>query len=391
MGVQSADDIEVPGDNAENVTLLSSPTNAGQVSKRSSAVSSSSTSNLDPSSRKVKRLRKKKADAVNSPIVKYGSLCLLVAQLVGLVMLMRYSRTHSTGDLYLSTTAVFCMEVMKFMACNGVVFFQQNASLSAYTTEIYDNTWMAPYEILKVSVPSFLYVVQNNLLYLALSNLDAATYQVCYQLKILTTALFSATMLQRKFSKSKWLALVILTVGVAIVQTSGNSADKVEADTDQNRTLGLCAILFAACTSGFSGVYFEKILKGSSTSLWVRNIQMGIPSMVISLLTVYIQDGRIVAEKGFFVGYSPLVWTVVVIQAVGGLIVAVVVKYADNVLKTFASSFGIVISCIVSAIFFDFHPNFGFLCGSSLVVLSTVLYSKPEKRQRRRLKTVLPK
>ena len=111
MGVQSADDIEVPGDNAENVTLLSSPTNAGQVSKRSSAVSSSSTSNLDPSSRKVKRLRKKKADAVNSPIVKYGSLCLLVAQLVGLVMLMRYSRTHSTGDLYLSTTAVFCMEV----------------------------------------------------------------------------------------------------------------------------------------------------------------------------------------------------------------------------------------------------------------------------------------
>ena len=277
------------------------------------------------------------------------------------------------------------------MACNGVVFFQQNASLSAYTTEIYDNTWMAPIEILKVSVPSFLYVVQNNLLYLALSNLDAATYQVCYQLKILTTALFSATMLQRKFSNSKWLALVILTIGVAIVQTSGNSADKVEAGTDQNRTLGLCAILFAACTSGFSGVYFEKILKGSSTSLWVRNIQMGIPSMVISFLTVFIQDGRIVAEKGFFVGYSPLVWTVVVIQAVGGLIVAVVVKYADNVLKTFASSFGIVISCIVSAIFFDFHPNFAFLCGSSLVVLSTVLYSKPEKRQRRRLKTVLPK
>ena len=284
-----------------------------------------------------------------------------------------------------------CSKVMKFIACNGVVFFQKDASPSAYTTEIYDNTWMAPYEILKVSVPSFLYVVQNNLLYLALSNLDAATYQVCYQLKILTTALFSATMLQRKFSNSKWLALVILTIGVAIVQTSGNSADKVEADTDQNRTLGLCAILFAACTSGFSGVYFEKILKGSSTSLWVRNIQMGIPSMVISFLTVFIQDGRIVAEKGFFVGYSPLVWTVVVIQAVGGLIVAVVVKYADNVLKTFASSFGIVISCIVSAIFFDFHPNFAFLCGSSLVVLSSVLYSKPEKRQRRRLKTVLPK
>jgi UDP-sugar transporter A1/2/3 len=260
-----------------------------------------------------------------------------------------------------------------------------------YSAEIYTNTWMAPEEILKISVPSFLYVVQNNLLYLALSNLDAATYQVCYQLKIITTALFSATMLHRKFSKTKWLALVILTIGVAIVQTSGNSADNVEKDSDQNRALGLFAILCAACTSGFSGVYFEKILKGSSTTLWMRNIQMGLPSMIISFITVFVQDGSTIAEKGFFVGYSPVVWTVVVIQAVGGLIVAVVVKYADNVLKTFASSFGIVISCIVSAIFFDFHPNFAFLCGTSLVVLSTVLYSKPEKRLRRRLKSVLPK
>jgi UDP-sugar transporter A1/2/3 len=54
----------------------------------------------------------------------------------------------------------------------------------------------APVEMLKLSVPSFLYTVQNNLLYLALTNLDAATYQVCYQLKILTTAVFSMVLLQ---------------------------------------------------------------------------------------------------------------------------------------------------------------------------------------------------
>ena len=121
MGVQSEDDVEV-GDNAETVTLLTSPsTNAGQVSKRSSAISSSSKSQEDPSTRKVKRLRKKRADAGNSPIVKYGSLCLLVAQLVGLVMLMRYSRTHSDGDMYLSTTAVFCMEVSFSLFWFGLV------------------------------------------------------------------------------------------------------------------------------------------------------------------------------------------------------------------------------------------------------------------------------
>lgn len=336
--------------------------------------------------KKVKRLRKKKSD--HSPLIKYGSLVLLVAQLVGLVMLMRYSRTHTNGkDLYLSSTAVFCMEVMKFLTCNVVVFMQSNYNVRLYLQEIYHHTKESPWEILKVSVPSFLYVVQNNLLYLALSNLDAATYQVCYQMKILTTALFSATLLKRKFSPTKWFSLVLLTIGVAIVQSSGDASSKSATKSDdQNRTLGLFAILCAACTSGFAGVYFEKILKGSSTSLWIRNIQMSIPSMFIALLTVYFQDRETVASKGFFVGYSRTVWTVIVVQAVGGLIVAVVVKYADNVLKTFASSFGIIISCIISAIFFDFRPNLAFLFGTFFVVMSTVLYSKPEKKLRRRLK-----
>ena len=38
-----------------------------------------------------------------------------------------------------------------------------------------------PRETAKLIVPSGLYAMQNNLLYLALSNLDAATYQVSHQ------------------------------------------------------------------------------------------------------------------------------------------------------------------------------------------------------------------
>jgi solute carrier family 35 (UDP-sugar transporter), member A1/2/3 len=354
-------------------------------------------------------------------LIKYGALFLLVAQMVGLVLLMRYSRTQPRDPdqpLYLASTAVFAMEVMKLVMCLMVIAVQTRGNL---LHELKVHVLQSPMEVLKLCVPSLLYTVQNNLLYLALTNLDAATYQVCYQLKILTTALFSAVLLHRKFSALKWLSLVILTVGVAIVQISGSgegsgshhhdndaagadhqhkqlleaAASKSQEETaaavtdSQNRFVGLLAVLFAACTSGFAGVWFEKILKGSRTSLWVRNVQMGLPSTVIAYVTVFAKDAGAVHASGFLQGYNRVVWTVVAVQAVGGLVVAVVVKYADNVLKVFATSFSIVVSCVISAVLFDFRPNAAFVLGAGLVVAATVMYSAPEPKRRAR-KTILP-
>mmetsp|Transcript_15387 Transcript_15387/g.22714 ORF Transcript_15387/g.22714 Transcript_15387/m.22714 type:complete len:92 (-) Transcript_15387:194-469(-) len=53
-------------------------------------------------------------------------------------------------------------------------------------------------ESTKLIIPAVLYLLQNNLLYFALSNLSVPTYQVSQQGKHLTTALISRVILKKK-------------------------------------------------------------------------------------------------------------------------------------------------------------------------------------------------
>lgn len=140
---------------------------------------------------------------------------------------------------------------------------------------------------LKLCVPAVLYLVQNNLQYLAVTILDAATFQVTYQMKILTTALFSVIMLGKRLNRLKWLSLFILTAGIALVQlpTSSTSSTKRAASGPWYVQLsGLLAVAFACTLSGLAGVWFEKVLKGggkgAEVSLWARNIQLSFFSVL---------------------------------------------------------------------------------------------------------------
>ena len=99
--------------------------------------------------------------------------------------------------------------------------------------------------MLKLSVPSLLYTVQNNLLYYALSHLDAATFQVGYQVKILTTAFFSMFLLGKSLTRLQWISLIILTIGVSLAQLAAHE-NKQE---HENTTAGFIAVLLDSLSS----------------------------------------------------------------------------------------------------------------------------------------------
>ena len=113
---------------------------------------------------------------------------------------------------------------------------------------------------------------------------------------------------------------------------------------------------------------------------------MGLPSVVLGLASVYWKDGSKVSEQGFLHGYTPLVWAVVAVQAAGGLLVAVVVKYADNIMKTFATSFAIILGAAVNAVVGGFRPDGTFAMGAMGVgyVTRTPRKKRMMTRKRRR-------
>lgn len=55
---------------------------------------------------------------------------------------------------------------------------RETGSPTRLKNAIVEHVFCSPKELLKLSVPSVVYAVQNNMAFLALSNLDAAVYQV---------------------------------------------------------------------------------------------------------------------------------------------------------------------------------------------------------------------
>jgi len=229
-----------------------------------------------------------------------------------------------------------------------------------------------------------LFVIQKNLLFLGISNLDTAIFQVTYQGKILTTAVFSVLLLNKELRRRQIIGLVLLTMGVVLVQLDKVGEDSSKSYQEQNKSVGLLAVFGACCTSGFAGVYFELVLKPKNTnnesftpppSVWAKNVQLSTFALIIGLATSFVNDGSAIVANGFFQGYSPVVIAVILLQAFGGLVVAAVVKYADNILKSFATALSIVSSTLISAWAFGFSISTIFVLGCLLQFVAMRLYA----------------
>lgn len=314
------------------------------------------------------------------------------------------------GHRYLPSTAVFLVELLKGTVCLTISLYEVAASVprSASATSMLSALGNAIFsgDSWKMALPAGLYTLANSLQYIGISNLDAATFHVTYQFKIIVTAVLSVVMLGKVLNGRQWLSLLLLMAGVAIVSlphddstslasshhtrvfiprsvnplrehfeaaAPGNHLTKRSATYEgiiedemymnspaMDASVGLLAVLAVCVCSGWAGVYFEKIIKDSpaATSLWIRNVQLSTYSLFPAFfIGVLFLDGETVAKYGFFAGYNWVVVLAIVVQSLGGIVASFCLFYADNISKNFAVSISMVLSSLASFLFFGFAAN----------------------------------
>lgn len=180
-------------------------------------------------------------------------LLLIVAQNVLHVLCTRYSRLPDQPK-YNAGVMVLCYELTKLVACTGMVAVTEPAPLQHIWQKVVTE-WDVT---LKVALPAVLYVVQNTLLFVAISELPAPVFLVLYQFKLITTALFSVLLLGRSFSRTQWASLGGLVVGLGTVQV-GASTDRSDGEEGGGSVLGLGAVLACCVLSAFCGVWYAWI------------------------------------------------------------------------------------------------------------------------------------
>ncbi|KAI6215916.1 hypothetical protein M3Y94_00441100 [Aphelenchoides besseyi] len=326
----------------------------------------------------VERPHKRQSGSSSSLSFKIYVISTMTFLWTGYTLLVRHTRsTVDKEHLYSPPTVVFMAEFIKLGISIGMVFYDNRCSVTHTTSVVKRELVNRPTELLKMSVPSIAYALQNNLDFVALSNLNAAVYQVTTQLKIVTTALFMILFLGRQFSFRRWAAILLLFVGVAAVQLNNIGESSQSSSPDENPFVGLVAVLSTCITAGFAGVYFEKMLKDeTNTSLWIRNMQMYICGVISAGIGVIGKDSAHLWSKGFFFGYTTEVCFVIGFLSVGGIYISLVMKYLDNLHKSFASAISIILVVVLSMMFFDgITLGLYFVFGSAIVCSAIILYN----------------
>eukprot|EP00899_Mesostigma_viride_P021177 jgi/Mesvir1/29060/Mv18368-RA.1 len=224
-------------------------------------------------------------------------------------------------------------------------------------------------------LPSLIYLIHNNIQFIILRYVDPSdtTIRVMANLKIIATGIFLRVLLQRKLSVLQWLALMLLMVAAISSQLTGCGGTLFSSPA-----LGYILGTVSATLAGLAGVYTEYLMKMNDESLHWQNTQLYGCGLVLN--AIYLGFHRWGSGNGYsaiFEGYSFVTVAIVLNLAASGLVVSWLLKFADNIVKLYATSMAMVVTMVVSLVALQIVPSIQLIIGITIAIVSLQLYFSP--------------
>ena len=191
------------------------------------------------------------------------------------------------------------------------------------------------------------------------------------------------------------ISLILLVTGVVLCNLTKiidkNVADESSTVEDTRASLfhsiavkGTVATLIIAASSGLASVYTEKVIKAQRSRIVVESDQYGLAytqvqqalvSLTVIGVYVVFMDYVEIMKHGLFHNFTSSAFMSVIDSTVGGLLVAAVLKYADSILKGYATALSVILTGFVSMFMFGTSLSAIYFMGIINVVMAVMLYN----------------
>jgi len=302
-------------------------------------------------------------------------------------------------------TALAVVLYLTMKAANG-------GDAASSTTTPAAEPWSLASSLHVAAVPAALYAVQGVLTYTSYPYLDAVTFNGFGQTKTVSAALCCWLLLGQTQTPRQMISILLL-VASAIVFVNKNQVVSSDASGDISSkggapppvsglewwSKGVLPCLGATMVSGLAGAFSQRGLQIVHRDPYLFTIEVSVYSAICLALSMLVSastrslpspaeayDGdestgnskTHAANRFERWGLSRTVLIPVTVKAVGGILTALVHKYAGSVLKGFALVLGLVLSGLLQAAIDRRELSVPQVMGTLLVLLSSWMHFTPQ-------------
>ena len=256
-----------------------------------------------------------------------------------------FTKTYVSRDADKVMLVLMC-EVLKCVIAIALTFSSKKGRESVGRFSLSDSLRSA-------AILAGLYAFQNILIQIGYQNVSGLLFNLLNQTKIVFTAIMVYLFTGKTQSRAQMFALLmVLVVGVVLTQPKEGLSEEGKQNAVWS---GVFPTLGAALLSGLGAGWAQRLTRQKSKSAYLFSAEISFYSsahLVASILftsgfeTLYPRAMNLFQE-------NPSCWIPLFTNAVGGIFVGQVIKYAGGVSKSFSTIIGIILTGIAEYFLYE--------------------------------------